>query len=127
MNKPEHEPLDARAQRELDAIDAALAGDDVSAEHEPVARLGVALRETRARPSSTFTDALDARAARGFASARPRGAWLDVRRRGTAERTRERRARPLLLRPASAVAFALVVAIAVAVPLIRSAGTRHAT
>jgi hypothetical protein len=142
MKKPEPQPLDADMKRELDAIDAALAGDEISAAHEPLAQITVALREMRERPSEEFASTLDERAANRFARPRRRSAQARGRdlhaRSGARSAPRPRGAagalghlsvggaRSLLLRPASGVALVALVAVAVVVPLLRSGGT-HTT
>jgi hypothetical protein len=59
-------------ERELAAVDAALAGQYVTGEHEPLAELTQALRAQRAQPSEEFARSLDARAAEGFPRRRRR-------------------------------------------------------
>src|SRR5947209_3316206 len=68
MKRLERTPMSAEAQRELEAIDAALRGGSVATGHLPLAELAVAARALRPRPSDEFVHALDARAAHGFRS-----------------------------------------------------------
>src|SRR6202043_148134 len=125
-----HVSLSDEARRELDALDAALTGEKVAAEHARLAELAVALREMRPRARDEFVHALDARAERGFRPARARGEHAP--REGIFSRriysTRGALSsvlrRSLLLRPASALALAAIVALAVAVPLAVT-GSRH--
>jgi uncharacterized protein DUF4349 len=74
MSRREPHPMSASARRDLDAIDAALAGVAVAPESRPVAELACTLRELRPTPAHEFTRALDARAARGFKRERRRPA-----------------------------------------------------
>jgi Domain of unknown function (DUF4349) len=64
--------MNALERSELQAIDAALAGEVVASEHERLADLARALRSMRARPSAQFAGVLDARAASGFPRRRDR-------------------------------------------------------
>src|SRR3954465_8185178 len=72
-------PTDAlppEVQRELDAIDAALAGRPVDHELTELGALALALRDERAEPSREFGADLDRRAAAGFQRPRRRRfAW----------------------------------------------------
>ena len=70
--------MDPGMQRELHALDAALAGEPVDAELAELADLAVDLRAERPVPPEEFLQALDARAAAGFRSA----AANDLRRSG---------------------------------------------
>lgn len=63
-----HEP---HIERELTAIDDALAGRPVDPELTELGALALALREDRPRPSEAFGRALDDKVARGFGIARP--------------------------------------------------------
>jgi uncharacterized protein DUF4349 len=66
MSRLEKTRLTAEAQRELDAIDAALGGETVAVQHAALAELALATRALRPRPSDEFLQTLDARASRGF-------------------------------------------------------------
>ena len=61
--------LTFEAQRELEALEAALRREPVAPEHAALAELALALREERPQPSAKFARALDDRAAHGFRSA----------------------------------------------------------
>jgi Domain of unknown function (DUF4349) len=115
--------LTFEAQRELEALEAAVRGEPVAPEHQALAELALALREERPRPNAEFARALDARAAHGFrgagseerSGARARGAlamWPLAGRRqadGAPRRRVPRRRLALGLGAGSALA-ALVVA-----------------
>jgi len=58
--------LDPDATRELEALDAALAGGSVDPEFADLAELAADLRELRPSPSERFSADLDARSAAGF-------------------------------------------------------------
>ncbi len=66
--------------RTLAALDAALAGEAVSAEDRPLGELATGLRELRPRPRPEFVRTLDARAAEGFAAPRARAPRPPLRR-----------------------------------------------
>jgi hypothetical protein len=70
MSRFEKAGMTAEAERELRAIDAALCGETVAAEHLPLAELSLATQALRPRPSDEFARALDAKAAHGFRSER---------------------------------------------------------
>ncbi|HEX8104532.1 MAG TPA: hypothetical protein VF533_18085, partial [Solirubrobacteraceae bacterium] len=91
---PEPSPA---AQRELDAIDAALEGRPVEPDLADVAELARALRADRPAPTRAFERALDRRAAEGWA-----------------RRPRRRPRFGALLRPQLGLALAGVAAVAVA-------------
>jgi hypothetical protein len=59
-------PLDPEIERELDALDRALAGEGVDPDLEAVAALALELRAERPQPSAEAEQALDALAANGF-------------------------------------------------------------
>ena len=61
--EPEPNP---EVQRALAALDAALAGEDVDAEHDDLRQLAVALRDERPQPRPEFELALDLRVHEGF-------------------------------------------------------------
>jgi hypothetical protein len=86
-------------QRELAAIDAALAGEPVEPELSELGALALTLRTDRPRPRPQFAAALDERAAAGFAQPAPR--------------TTHRRARRALLPALGLAATAALVAVVV--------------
>lgn len=107
MKLREDEPMDPQVERELRAIDAALAGGAVDPDLTDLAELAATLAEMRSTPAEEFAAELDARAAAGFGGGR---AGLPSR---LAERFRARpRSRQLLPVAASALA-AIVIATAV--------------
>jgi hypothetical protein len=119
------EPLDPEVERELAAIDAALAGEPVDADFDRIATLARDLRDERELPTPEFSERLDLWAAQGFPSGR-----APTKRTTTGAsplaRARERLAAipgRRILAPAGAAAMA-VVAIAVGVSQIPS-GTTH--
>ena len=63
------EELTYEAQLELETLEAAIHGEPVAPEHAALAEFALALRAERPVPSADFTQALDARAARGFRGA----------------------------------------------------------
>src|SRR6187200_388241 len=67
---PDH--LTPGAERELAALDDALAGRTVAPDLADLGDLALLLRDDRPSPSGDFTTALDARARRGFSSGDPR-------------------------------------------------------
>jgi hypothetical protein len=95
--------LPEEVRRELEAIDAALAGEPVDPELTDLGRLALALREERPDPRPAFTRDLDSRAAAGF-----------PRRRRLAALREKLRAAPMLV-PGTAlaglIAFAVVVSV----------------
>ncbi len=115
------EPLDPEVQRELAAIDAALAGGPVDTDFDRLATLVRDLRDERELPTPEFSARLDLWAAEGF----PRGRAPTQRRTTGASplaRLRERLAATpgrRILAPAGAAATLLVV-IAVGVSQIPS-------
>src|SRR3977135_1047168 len=122
MRNSEKHVLTAEAQGQLDAIDAALSGERVAADQQPLAELAQVTRELRARPSEEFARALDARAERGFRrekghSAGPAPAGAQGRAPST---------RPRALARSLGVGISIVLAVAVAVSLSRSGGGRVA-
>ena len=58
--------LDPEAERELDALEAALAGEPVGPGYADIAELAAALAELRATPAEDFAAKLDRQAAAGF-------------------------------------------------------------
>ena len=99
------EPLDPRAERELDAVDRALAGREVEADLADWEELTALLSEERPEPSPEWAERLDRRA-----QARFPGEGEDDSLRGLAARLSE--VRPMrVLAPAGALATAAVVAV----------------
>src|SRR5436190_22960087 len=98
------ERLEPQVERELAALDAALAGLDVPHDLTDHAALATALRDERPSIDAEFAALLDDRAAAGF----PRGAGPAPRSAGLLDRLRAMPARRLLA-PAGAVATLLVV------------------
>ncbi len=96
----EGESLDPEVERELDAIERALAGLEVDEEMAPVATLVADLREERPEPDAEWAAELDRRAAAGFGG----GASSPLSARFGGFRVRS------LLLPAGAVATLAVVA-----------------
>ncbi len=90
--------MDPGMQRELHALDAALAGEPVDGELAGLADLAVDLRAERPVPPEEFIEALDARAAAGFAQ--PQHTIAPQRRR--------RRVTPLVAATGAAVFIAVV-------------------
>lgn len=99
------EPLDPRAERELNAVDRALAGREVDPELADWAELTVLLGEERPEPAPGWTEELDRRAAAGFREDGHADAWPSLV-------TRIRGIRPMhVLAPAGALAALAVVAV----------------
>lgn len=96
--------LDDSAVAELDALDAALRGDDVASEHADVATLVADVREVAPAPTPAFLAELDARVREGFP---PR----DEVPGGVPARVRHPRRRMLL--GAGAIAASAAVAVTV--------------
>ncbi len=96
----EGESLDPEVERELDAIERALAGLEVDEEMAPVATLVADLREERPEPDAEWAAELDRRAAAGFGG----GASSPLSARFAGFRVRS------LLLPAGALATLAVVA-----------------
>ncbi len=107
-------PLDPEVERELGAIDRALAGEPVDPDLEVLARLAVELRSERPEPDAEADARLDVLAAAGFPP-RTSDRLGRLRRRvsGASRRAREQGARRLL--PALGAASVFVVAIAIGV------------
>src|ERR1700739_608452 len=85
MSRHTETQMTAEAHRDLEAIDAALAGDPLSDPSlAPLAELAVALRDMRPHPEPSFATQLDHRAAQGFRTRGPRSARGSARfaRRG---------------------------------------------
>jgi hypothetical protein len=128
MTRLEKTRLQAEAERELRAIDAALAGERVAAEHLPLAELALTTRALRRSPSDEFAQALDARAAQGFRRERHDAPAKEFGG-GSSSARPEGRGRPKSLRsafPALGLGLAVLLAVAVAVSLSRSGGGRVA-
>ncbi|HEV2924450.1 MAG TPA: DUF4349 domain-containing protein [Solirubrobacteraceae bacterium] len=128
MTRLEKTRLPAEVERELRAIDAALGGESVAAEHLPLAELALTTQALRPLPSDEFVQALDARAAQGFGRERHEALAQDSGRGSSSARPEGRR-RAKKLRsalPALALGLAVLVAVAVAVSPSRSGGRRVA-
>jgi hypothetical protein len=111
MKMRRDEPMSAEAERELEALDRALAGDDVEPEFADLAALATELRAERPLPDRDWGLGLDAQAESGFGRA-GKPPW----RRLVGER------RPMsLLAPAGALATLVVVA-AVGISVSREGG-----
>lgn len=126
MSRTSRSHTSAQARRELEAIDAALAGRPVAAEYGSLARFARELRAVRPQADEQFLAGLDARAALDFdgastdlTPASTRSARLRGRGRAL---WRGRRLRGLTARPALGLALAALLAIAVVVPLALSGG-----
>ena len=118
MRPPRAERLNAEAERQLEAIDRALAGETVDPDLTALATLTADLRAERPTPESGWGAELDRRALDGF----PSTAAGQGRGRGARVRSALRRPRLGLLAPAGALAT-LVVAVLVALPLVRDGST----
>lgn len=106
--------LDPDVERELQAIDAALAGEPVAPELAELEGLVRVARDDRPRPSSAFVERLDERAQAGFASA------PDTPRRPLAA-VRTRLHRRMLL-PALGAAATLLLAVVVVTSVLGEKG-----
>jgi hypothetical protein len=126
MSKRRERDMSIEAQRELQAIDAALRDGIVAGEHATLAELATAVRALRPRPREEFVRALDVRAERGFKRNRDHQAPTarSSRRQWGAghERREPGSLRAVLLRPAAALLLIAILAVAVAVPLSLSGG-----
>lgn len=99
------QPLDPRAERELDAVDRELAGREVDPDLGDLAELTRLLSEERPEPAPGWTEELDRRAAAGFREDGHAGGWSNLAARLGG-------ARPMrLLGPAGALATAAVVVV----------------
>ena len=99
--EPEPSPQTIRT---LAAVDAALAGDRVEAEHDDLRRLVVALREERPQPRPEFELSLDLRAHEGFPREdRPGIHKADPARRRELHTPHRLRTTPLALGTAAAI------------------------
>jgi hypothetical protein len=136
MRRREQE-LDAGVRADLEALDAALRGEDVAVEHAPLAALTSTLVELRPEPSAEFGQALAERAADRFArkqrsALRGPRSLRAPRRRSHPDAGRSRHAgHGLRSRPAIATAAAGLVALAVAaaatLPGAGGGSSRHAS
>jgi hypothetical protein len=109
-------PMDPEVDRELDAVDRALAGEPVDPDLEVLARLALELRSERPEPDAEADARLDLLAAAGFPPrSSDRIGRLRRRVSGASSRARERGARRLV--PALGAASVFVVAIAIGVSL----------
>jgi hypothetical protein len=107
-------PLDPEVERQLDAIDRALAGEPVDQDLENLAQLALELREQRPGPTAEAQAGLDELAAAGFPPrASDRFERLRVRVTDASRRLRERGA--LRLVPALGAASVFVVAMGIGV------------
>jgi Domain of unknown function (DUF4349) len=107
-------PLDPEVERELEAIDRALAGEPVDPDLEVLAQLALELRSERPEPSAEVEAKLDALAAASFPPRASERLGRLRRRVSNAFRPlRERGARRLL--PALGVASVFVVAIGIGI------------
>jgi hypothetical protein len=104
MRLREDEILTPDVERELEALEAVLAGRPVDAEHDAVARLARELRAERPAPSPEYATELDARACEGFPRTGPRSRVARLRERIAARPPRR------YLAPAGALATLVVVA-----------------
>jgi Domain of unknown function (DUF4349) len=107
MRRRDDMTLDPEVERELRAIDAALADEPVEAELAELASLVRAVRAERPAPSESFAARLDERAAAGF----PRPA---TRMERTARALRARASRRMLLPALGAAATLLLVLVVTA-------------
>jgi hypothetical protein len=125
MSRTRSNHISAEAQRELEAIDAALAGAPVFAEYASLADFARELRATRPTADERFLARLDARAAQGFESPSARtsasGRWPLGRERLRALGNTVA-LRGLTARPALGLALAALLTVAVVVPLALSGG-----
>jgi hypothetical protein len=125
MSRTRGNHISAEAERELEAIDATLAGAPVIAEYAPLAEFVRELRATRPAGDEAFLARLDERAAQGFArpitqtAASGRRARGRVRLRALGNAASRRGLTP---RPALGLVLAALLAVAVAVPLALSGG-----
>ncbi|MCW3026297.1 MAG: protein kinase, partial [Solirubrobacterales bacterium] len=125
MSRHDRAQMTVETQRELAAIDAALAGEAVAATDAPLAELSRELQTMRPRPTAEFVRTLDARAAGGFERERPRSANEAPHRawgwRRALQASPSRRRRVLLTSAAGAAVTVVLVAVLAASQL-RSGG-----
>jgi hypothetical protein len=119
MFRREDERLEAEVERDLQAIDGALAGLDLHPDFDELARLAVAIRDEGPSIDDEFAAMLDERAAKGFPRAeRTSPASAIVRRLG--EWLGSMRMRRLL--PVAGAAASLLIVTGVAISVLRSNG-----
>lgn len=115
MSRHDRAQMTVETQRELAAIDAALAGEAVAATDAPLAELSRELQTMRPRPTDEFVRTLDARAAGGFERERPRSANEAPHRawgwRRALQASPARRRRVLLTSAAGAAVTVALVAV----------------
>lgn len=127
MTRDEHGPLSETARAELAAIDGALQGGPVTADHSELGDLALLLRDDRPRPEEQFAARLDERAAHGFRPA-PGDAGPPARAPHADGAGVRRRRATRSLWPAVAVTITAIVAIAVALVFVgQHGGGRHAS
>jgi hypothetical protein len=116
-------PPDPEIARELDAVDRALAGEEVEPDLEAVARLVRELRAERPEPSAEAEGMLDELAASGFAARTPNRLGR-AQRRASDALAALRRKKPRRLAPAlgAAVAFLIVAGVGISASGIFSRG-----
>jgi Domain of unknown function (DUF4349) len=121
--------MGAEAQRELDAIDAALAEGPVAVQYESLARFARELRATRPKADEHFLATLDARVAEGFVRADHNEGRGLAGFHGSPGRVRRLLAGPkrsgIRTRPVLGLALSALLALSVVVPLALLGG-RHA-
>src|SRR5688572_9966687 len=105
------EVLDPEVQRELDALDSALAGKPVALEFEGLAALAQATRAERPEPTGEFAAALDAWAASGFGAGEAPGRRAGSRGARLRARFASLGARRMLVPALGAVASLLLVVV----------------
>lgn len=120
MNRSDEETLDPAIERELQALEQALAGRPVDPELAELAELATELRELRETPGEEFAGELDTRAAAGFPGTRRVADWLSgISERAGAAGTRRR------LLPALAGATAVFVVGTAVVATTREGGSNE--
>jgi hypothetical protein len=125
MSRTRGNHISAEAERELEAIDATLAGAPVIAEYAALAEFVRELRATRPTADEAFLAQLDERATHGFArpitqtSASGRRARGRVRLRALGNAAARRGLTP---RPALGLVLGALLAVAVVIPLALSGG-----
>jgi len=125
MSRTRGNHVSVEAQRELEAIDATLAGAPVAAEYASLAEFARELRATRPSADERFLARLDASVDRRFESpdARASTSSRSPQPRGPVRAPRKRPAlRGLAARPALGLGLAALLALAVVLPLALSGG-----
>jgi hypothetical protein len=125
MRRTRGNHISAQAERELEAIDATLAGAPVIAEYAPLAEFVRELRATRPAADEAFLARLDERAAQGFAGPITQRSASGPRAQGRVRLRALGNAparRGLIPRPALGLVLAVLLAVAVVVPLALSGG-----